>query len=86
MELPADLFYKLYRLFVFQNSCLSAVDAHTHKIDRWMIRFLIEHALPLDEKMPNPGPSPTPAALVALLEDVNQKSAWGHACSAELAL
>ncbi|EHY59610.1 hypothetical protein ABEF92_008004 [Exophiala dermatitidis] len=38
------------RLFTFQNACFWAVDSHTHKIDQWMVKFLLEHALPLPNK------------------------------------
>lgn len=30
--------------------CLLSTDQHTHQLDKWMLRFLIEHALPLDQK------------------------------------
>jgi hypothetical protein len=35
--------------------CLFAIrhdNAQTHQLDRWMLRFLIEHALPLENKAP----------------------------------
>lgn len=38
------------RLFLFQRACLRNVDAHTHKIDRWMVKFLLEHAITLSDK------------------------------------
>ena len=41
------------RLFLFQRACLRNVDAHTHKIDRWMVKFLLEHAILLSDKSPD---------------------------------
>lgn len=38
------------RLFLFQRVCLRSVDNHTHKIDHWMVKFLLEHALLLEDK------------------------------------
>ncbi|KAH6874036.1 fungal-specific transcription factor domain-containing protein [Thelonectria olida] len=38
------------RLVTFQNFCLLSIDYRTHKLDGWMIRFLIEYSLPLEEK------------------------------------
>ncbi|KAH7085650.1 NADH dehydrogenase [Paraphoma chrysanthemicola] len=40
------------RLFVFQDACLRSSIA-TYKVDRWIVRFLLEHALPFE----NEGPS-----------------------------
>lgn len=40
------------RLFTFQNACLESVEPGVHNFDRWMIRFLIEHALPLHGEPP----------------------------------
>lgn len=37
------------RLTTFQNSCLLA-ETHTHRLDGWMVRFLMEHSLPLEDK------------------------------------
>lgn len=39
---------KINRLVVFQNMCLLSATSHAHTLNKWMIRFLIEHALPLD--------------------------------------
>ena len=38
------------RLFLFQNACLWATQSYTHKLDKWMLRFLYEHSLPLEAK------------------------------------
>lgn len=46
---------QIERLNTFQEKCLFAVkhdNAQTHQLDRWMLRFLIEHALPLDDEAP----------------------------------
>ncbi|KAF7622601.1 hypothetical protein F9C07_2286862 [Aspergillus flavus] len=40
------------RLMEFQNNCLLLSHHHqTHRLDRWMVRFLLEYALPLDDKV-----------------------------------
>ncbi|ETS82474.1 hypothetical protein PFICI_04350 [Pestalotiopsis fici W106-1] len=47
--------WQIERLITFQNLCLLAVrneNAQTHQLDRWMLRFLVEHALPLESKVP----------------------------------
>ncbi|KAM0721303.1 hypothetical protein Q7P37_003591 [Cladosporium fusiforme] len=38
------------RLFLFQRACLFSADAHTHKLNRWMVKFLLEHAISLGDK------------------------------------
>ncbi|KAH8589303.1 hypothetical protein B0O99DRAFT_523490 [Bisporella sp. PMI_857] len=38
------------RLITFQNSCLESVALDTHRVDKWMLKFLLEHALSLDTK------------------------------------
>ncbi|KAK4031307.1 hypothetical protein C8A01DRAFT_21455 [Parachaetomium inaequale] len=40
----------VHRLVTFQNFCLLSNDYRTHRLDGWMIRFLIEYSLPLGEK------------------------------------
>jgi hypothetical protein len=42
-------------LIDFQNSCLLLSHCYlTHRLDRWMVRFLFEYALPLEDKAINP--------------------------------
>lgn len=43
---------KINRLVMFQNTCLLSVTQHAHTLNKWMIRFLIEYALPFDGKVP----------------------------------
>ncbi|KAH6612991.1 NADH dehydrogenase [Boeremia exigua] len=38
------------RLFVFQDACLRSSAAKTYAVDRWIVRFLLEYGLPLEEK------------------------------------
>lgn len=54
---PAECFHsqranswQMERLFVFQNACMWSADPNTHRVDRWMLRFLLQHALPVPEK------------------------------------
>ncbi|RSL74387.1 hypothetical protein CEP53_000283 [Fusarium sp. AF-6] len=39
----------ILRLVTFQNVCLLSAE-YTHRLDGWMVRFLIEHSLPLADK------------------------------------
>ncbi|RFU30687.1 hypothetical protein B7463_g5642, partial [Scytalidium lignicola] len=72
------------RLFTFQNSCLQSADTYTHKIDRWMVRFLLEHALPLDEKVVSLAVSPTAADFAVLSADAQRLSLRGRATGVAL--
>lgn len=38
------------RLFKFQDACLQSSAAKTYAIDKWIVRFLLEYGLPLEEK------------------------------------
>lgn len=38
------------RLLTFQKACLQALHPHTHRIDGWIVRFLLEHALPFADR------------------------------------
>ncbi|VUC33639.1 unnamed protein product [Clonostachys rosea] len=40
----------IHRLVTFQNYCLLSNDYRTHKLDGWMLRFLIQYSLPLGDK------------------------------------
>ena len=37
------------RLVAFQDMCLVSTERATHKVDGWMLRFLIEHSLDLEK-------------------------------------
>jgi hypothetical protein len=51
----ADILPKINRLMEFQNNCLLLSDHHhTHRLDRWMLLFLFEYALPLEQKAIDP--------------------------------
>lgn len=43
------------RLFIFQRACMWKANQNTHKADRWMVMFLLQHALPVPEKYPGQG-------------------------------
>lgn len=36
---------------MFQRACMWSADPNTHRVDRWMVRFLLHHALPVPEKI-----------------------------------
>ncbi|KAJ3533831.1 hypothetical protein NM208_g7808 [Fusarium decemcellulare] len=40
----------IQRLVTFQNICLLSVEHSSHRLDGWMVRFLIEHSLPLEAR------------------------------------
>ena len=40
----------IQRLLMFQEECLQASNMNTHRVDRWMVRFLLEYALPLTKE------------------------------------
>lgn len=48
---------KMTRLTIFQNACLRTEQLETHRFDKWMVRFLLQHALALDEKMEGMSPN-----------------------------
>ncbi|KAH7240657.1 hypothetical protein NW759_013052 [Fusarium solani] len=37
------------RLHIFQETCLKPCELQTYKLDKWMVRFLLEHHLPLED-------------------------------------
>ncbi|KAL1640685.1 hypothetical protein SLS58_006699 [Diplodia intermedia] len=41
------------RLFAFQTACMWTVDPNTHKIDKWMLKFLLQHAIAIGDKVEN---------------------------------
>ena len=41
---------QMNRLTTFQNACLRTAQLDTHRFDKWMVKFLLQHALALDEK------------------------------------
>lgn len=45
---------QMNRLSTFQDACLRSKDPNTHKIDRWMVKFLLEYASPLAQRMTDP--------------------------------
>lgn len=60
------------RLFLFQRACLQSADDHTHQLNRWMVKFLLEHAIPLGDK---PGmPQFDSASPEELLSDTPERS------------
>jgi hypothetical protein len=46
------LLQQVKRLTIFQNHCLRS-SSGTYKFDRWMVKFLIQHASSLEEKHDN---------------------------------
>jgi hypothetical protein len=54
------------RLIAFQDACLRSAQLDTHRFDKWMVKFLLQHALALDEKdlTTIPSPSALPVAPV----------------------
>ncbi|GME55823.1 hypothetical protein BKCO1_3000229 [Neofusicoccum parvum] len=48
------------RLFTFQKVCMWSADPNTHKIDKWMLKFLLQHALPIEDRVDERGTSLSP--------------------------
>lgn len=48
--LAADIIFKTNRLFTFQDMCYRSADLNTHKADKWIVKFLLQHSSPIDEK------------------------------------
>ncbi|GAB7358784.1 hypothetical protein MBLNU230_g4010t1 [Neophaeotheca triangularis] len=63
------------RLIMFQNACLRSADnTHTHKVDRWMVKYLLEHAILLGDKsemelMDTPSPTSLAGGSLGLLSE-----------------
>ncbi len=47
------------RLIAFEDACLRTAQIDTHRFDKWMVKFLLQHALALDEKDSAALPSPS---------------------------
>ena len=46
-SLNADVKDQMNRLITFQNACLRTAQVGTHRFDKWMVKFLLQHALAL---------------------------------------
>ncbi|KAF5003572.1 hypothetical protein FDECE_9886 [Fusarium decemcellulare] len=44
------------RLVVFQKNCIRSLSRNTHRFDKWMVKFLIAHALALEDKVEDEWP------------------------------
>lgn len=44
------------RLFTFQKVCMRSMDK-TYTVDRWIVKFLLQHALPIDGETETPATS-----------------------------
>lgn len=42
--------FQINRLFTFQSACMQSANPNTHKIDRWMVKFLLQHASPIEDR------------------------------------
>jgi hypothetical protein len=56
------------RLIAFQDACLRTAQIDTHRFDKWMVKFLLQHALALYEKDSTTLHSPS-ALLVGPVEE-----------------
>jgi hypothetical protein len=41
---------QINRLVTFQRRCLHSEMSNTHPLNKWMVKFLLQHALALDDK------------------------------------
>lgn len=46
----ASIEFMINRLVIFQNNCLRSMNRNTHRFDRWLVKFLLEHGLALEDK------------------------------------
>lgn len=77
------------RLIMFQNACLRSADTHTHKVDRWMVKYLLEHAILLGDKsemelMDTPSPVSLTDGSLGLREELQRLSERGRFTSSAL--
>lgn len=66
------------RLVTFQSSCLLA-EAHTHRLDGWMVRFLMQHSVPLENKEFSPiltDVSPRPSAISMRAQELTKQGRY----------
>ncbi|KAF5590554.1 uncharacterized protein FSUBG_10770 [Fusarium subglutinans] len=42
---------QIKRLVVFQKNCIQSMNVESYRFDRWMVKFLIAHALALEDKV-----------------------------------
>ncbi|OJD38883.1 uncharacterized protein BKCO1_3000229 [Diplodia corticola] len=63
------------RLFTFQKACMWTADPNTHKIDKWMLKFLLQHALPIEDKVDeSPAASrPSASAVTPVVSDISSE-------------
>jgi hypothetical protein len=47
---------QINRLVVFQKNCIRSLSRNTHRFDKWMVKFLIAHALALEDKVDDEWP------------------------------
>ncbi|KAB2580628.1 hypothetical protein DBV05_g839 [Lasiodiplodia theobromae] len=59
------------RLFTFQKACMWTADPNTHKIDKWMLKFLLQHALPIEDKVDHSGtPLPSSSDVLPVVSEI----------------
>lgn len=59
---------QINRLVVFQKNCIRSLSRNTHRFDKWMVKFLIAHALALEDKVDDLWPD----------SDINQTPGNAH--------
>lgn len=55
------------KLFLFQDACLQSLQAH--RMDAWMVKFLLNYALPLENRLPDGAESSTVPAWHSTLSE-----------------
>ncbi|KAF9761755.1 hypothetical protein IL306_003729, partial [Fusarium sp. DS 682] len=50
------------RLVVFQKNCIQSMNAESYRFDKWMVKFLIAHALTLEDKVDDSWSAASPGA------------------------
>ncbi|KAL0262016.1 hypothetical protein SLS55_003451 [Diplodia seriata] len=62
------------RLFTFQKACMWTADPNTHKIDKWMLKFLLQHAIAIEDKVENSAaPIPSISAVISVVSEISSE-------------
>ncbi|KAJ4262873.1 hypothetical protein NW762_006486 [Fusarium torreyae] len=58
-RLGSNLESLIKRLVVFQKNCIKSMNTESYRFDKWMVKFLIAHALELEDKAEDIWPDPS---------------------------
>lgn len=67
------------RLFVFQDACLRSTAARAYAVDRWIVRFLLEYALPFEKRSAYNGAATSPPLVHSIAVSQERRAFLGKA-------